>query len=140
VGHEVFPDRGVLDAEPAANLCERQPLLVETDRFVDLCGGQDALAAFNTVAIKNHPNRPAVDAELTSELQHVATRLVLGDQVGLFRFGEVALGLKGPGWLNVPIIRVELTRVALRRHCQLEQSEGDFRRFASAIYQIACDV
>jgi Ser/Thr protein kinase RdoA (MazF antagonist) len=25
-------------------------------------------------------------------------------------------------------------------HCQLEQSEGDFRRFASAIYQVACDV
>ena len=114
MGDEVFPDRGVLDAEPAANLCERQPLLVETDRFVDLCGGQDALAAFNTVAIKNHPNRLAVDAELTSELQHVATRLVLGDQVGLFRFGEVALGLKGPGWLNVPIIRVELTRVSLQ--------------------------
>ena len=27
-----------------------------------------------------------------------------------------------------------------RRHCQLEQSEGDFRRFASAIHQVACDV
>jgi len=26
------------------------------------------------------------------------------------------------------------------RHCQLEQSEGDFRRFASAIHQVACDV
>ena len=26
------------------------------------------------------------------------------------------------------------------RHCQLEQSEGDFRRFASAIHQLACDV
>ena len=25
-------------------------------------------------------------------------------------------------------------------HCQLEQSEGDFRRFASAIRQLACDV
>ena len=25
-------------------------------------------------------------------------------------------------------------------HCQLEQSEGDFRRFASAINQVACDV
>jgi hypothetical protein len=25
-------------------------------------------------------------------------------------------------------------------HCQLEQSEGDFRRFASAIDQVACDV
>ena len=25
-------------------------------------------------------------------------------------------------------------------HCQLEQSEGDFRRFASAIHQVACDV
>lgn len=25
-------------------------------------------------------------------------------------------------------------------HCQLEQSEGDFRRFASAIQQVACDV
>ena len=23
-------------------------------------------------------------------------------------------------------------------HCQLEQSEGDFRRFASAIHQVAC--
>ena len=29
---------------------------------------------------------------------------------------------------------------ARRGHCQLEQSEGDFRRFASAIHQIACDV
>ena len=26
------------------------------------------------------------------------------------------------------------------RHRQLEQSEGDFRRFASAIHQVACDV
>jgi len=25
-------------------------------------------------------------------------------------------------------------------HCQLEQSAGDFRRFASAIHQVACDV
>jgi transposase len=25
-------------------------------------------------------------------------------------------------------------------HCQLEQSDGDFRRFASAIHQVACDV
>jgi hypothetical protein len=25
-------------------------------------------------------------------------------------------------------------------HCQLEQSEGDFRRFASAIHQVACDI
>jgi transposase len=25
-------------------------------------------------------------------------------------------------------------------HCQLEQSVGDFRRFASAIHQVACDV
>jgi len=25
-------------------------------------------------------------------------------------------------------------------HCQVEQSEGDFRRFASAIHQVACDV
>ena len=29
---------------------------------------------------------------------------------------------------------------ACKRHCQLEQSEGDFRRFASAIDQVACDV
>ena len=29
---------------------------------------------------------------------------------------------------------------SLHRHCQLEQSEGDFRRFASAIHQVACDV
>ncbi len=28
----------------------------------------------------------------------------------------------------------------LAGHCQLEQSEGDFRRFASAIHQVACDV
>jgi hypothetical protein len=26
-----------------------------------------------------------------------------------------------------------------QRHCQLEQSERDFRRFASAIHQVACD-
>ena len=25
-------------------------------------------------------------------------------------------------------------------HCELEQSEGDFRGFASAIHQVACDV
>ena len=25
-------------------------------------------------------------------------------------------------------------------HCQLEQSEGDFRPFASAIHQVACDL
>jgi len=31
-------------------------------------------------------------------------------------------------------------RVFAERHCQLEQSEGDFRRFASAIDQVACDV
>ena len=31
-------------------------------------------------------------------------------------------------------------RRAADRHCQLEQSEGDFRRFASAIHQVACDV
>jgi uncharacterized protein YbjT (DUF2867 family) len=28
----------------------------------------------------------------------------------------------------------------LQGHCQLEQSEGDFRRFVSAIHQVACDV
>ena len=28
----------------------------------------------------------------------------------------------------------------LERHCQIEQSEGDFRRFACAIHQVACDV
>ena len=28
----------------------------------------------------------------------------------------------------------------MRGHCQLELSEGDFRRFASAIHQVACDV
>ena len=28
----------------------------------------------------------------------------------------------------------------LSGHCQLEQSEGDFRRFTSAIHQVACDV
>jgi transposase len=34
-----------------------------------------------------------------------------------------------------------LTNVhGLGGHCQLEQSEGDFRRFASAIHQVACDV
>ena len=26
------------------------------------------------------------------------------------------------------------------RHCQLEQSEGDFPRFASAIHPLACDL
>ena len=31
-------------------------------------------------------------------------------------------------------------RQVAKRHCQLEQSEGDFRRFASAIHQVACDV
>jgi hypothetical protein len=37
-------------------------------------------------------------------------------------------------------------RAAIRRgltikgHCQLEQSEGDFRRFASVIHQVACDL
>ena len=30
--------------------------------------------------------------------------------------------------------------VNFRGHCQLEQSEGDFRRFASAIHQVACDL
>ena len=25
-------------------------------------------------------------------------------------------------------------------HCQLKQSEGDFRRFASAIHLVACDI
>ena len=30
--------------------------------------------------------------------------------------------------------------VAAVGHCQLEQSEGDFRRFASAIRQVACDL
>jgi hypothetical protein len=30
--------------------------------------------------------------------------------------------------------------IPAQRHCQLEQSEGDFRRFASAIHQVACDV
>lgn len=32
------------------------------------------------------------------------------------------------------------TQLEFLRHCQLEQSEGDFRRFASAIHQVACDV
>ena len=35
---------------------------------------------------------------------------------------------------------IEHGREYARRHCQLEQSEGDFRRFASAIHQVACDV
>ena len=36
--------------------------------------------------------------------------------------------------------RGEFITDAAEGHCQLEQSEGDFRRFASAIHQVACDV
>ena len=35
---------------------------------------------------------------------------------------------------------LEYHTVVFIGHCQLEQSEGDFRRFASAIHQVACDV
>ena len=38
------------------------------------------------------------------------------------------------------VCRWEVGAAAGARHCQLEQSEGDFRRFASAIHQVACDV
>ena len=34
----------------------------------------------------------------------------------------------------------QVLALLLKWHCQLEQSEGDFRRFASAIHQVACDV
>jgi hypothetical protein len=40
---------------------------------------------------------------------------------------------------GVPEARVTTVWQAIG-HCQLEQSEGDFRRFASAIHQVACDV
>ena len=39
---------------------------------------------------------------------------------------------------DIRMSRGQMSRA--RRHCQLEQSEGDFRRFASAIHQVACDV
>jgi olefin beta-lactone synthetase len=45
--------------------------------------------------------------------------------------------------LSGPRSRSQRTRPVAEsspRHCQLEQSEGDFRRFASAIHQVACDV
>jgi hypothetical protein len=44
------------------------------------------------------------------------------------------------GGLVVAAIGGAITWTIHGRHCQLEQSEGDFRRFASAIHQVACDV
>jgi hypothetical protein len=41
---------------------------------------------------------------------------------------------------TIVLIPDAITRSGAQRHCQLEQSEGDFRRFASAIHQVACDV
>jgi hypothetical protein len=43
-------------------------------------------------------------------------------------------------WCPKPSIRRSTCKDLVPRHCQLEQSEGDFRRFASAIHQVACDV
>ena len=51
---------------------------------------------------------------------------------------EVFLTINGPSAVSVAGRRPGRQRP--RRHCQLEQSEGDFRRFASAIHQVACDV
>ena len=43
--------------------------------------------------------------------------------------------------MRAAVERARLTPVGgFDGHCQLEQSEGDFRRFASAIHQVACDV
>ena len=38
------------------------------------------------------------------------------------------------------VLKGGILLAAFDGHCQLEQSEGDFRRFASAIHQVACDV
>ena len=59
---------------------------------------------------------------------------------------EVVLALKKRGEARASEIAAALgitpsgVRQHLSGHCQLEQSDGDFRRFASAIHQVACDV
>ena len=93
-------------------------MLVETDRFLDLCGGQDTLTSLNSMTVQDRPNRSAVDAEFTGEFLHRPACLVPGDQVGLLRVGEVALRLERFGRLNWPIIWVELSGGALQESKQ----------------------
>ena len=75
---------------------------------------------------------------------------------GLRRLGPFsAAGVEQPANLGdvhvrqIPHVRHELIgddrerfadARALKGHCQLEQSKGDFRRFASVIHQVACDL
>ena len=61
---------------------------------------------------------PASRVAMTSSAFNLRSRLSIGVRIW------ATLGCWVPSWW----------------HCQLEQSEGDFRRFASAIHQVACDV
>ena len=80
-GDEVLADSRVLDAEAATDLRERGSPLIQTDRLIDLGGGEDVLAPLNPVTVQDRPNRPAVKTEFFGKLPHIATRLVFRDQV-----------------------------------------------------------
>ena len=69
-----------------------------------------------------------VAAQAFSSFNHATIVTVEG---GAQPGDPIEIVVKGPG---------EGATAYGHRHCQLEQSEGDFRRFASAIHQVACDV
>jgi hypothetical protein len=75
-------------------------------------------------------DRPSPVTELTQELR-LATTMTGGVSLAIWMAGvarEINLLSQASQWRRAG------------GHCQLEQSEGDFRRFASAIHQVACDV
>jgi hypothetical protein len=110
----MFADSGVLDSEAATDFGEREPVLIQTDRFINLRGGHHPLPALNSMAVQDSPDRAAVKTELLGKLPHVAARKVFGDEVGLLGVGEVSLRVEHSRCLEWLVIREQLPRVTLQ--------------------------
>ena len=84
-----------------------------------------------------------VGTQVNRKLQLGRVRLGVADAPGSKQLVEFARTIVAPGSLirtdGARMFRV-LAQEGYTRHCQLQQSEGDFRRFASAIHQVACDL
>ena len=70
------------------------------------------------MAVKKLAHGPAMDTELLGKLQHMAARLLLGNQVSLLGICQAPLGLERFGGLNVPIIGEKLGRITLEEPVQ----------------------
>ena len=104
---------------PAATLLARFP-----DGLAQALAAHDVPEAFITQELSRMQD---------VRLGKTASRSVLGI---MNEFTFLAQTMRGDTTTDL----TDLARWLARRHCQLEQSEGDFRRFASAIHQLACDV